>query len=179
MKILLPLLILLAAVSAKLKHCKQPGVYSNGSEICLECDTEYYLNTSDSLTKCKECFHNCDICSYAADTDIYVCHQCENGHRLAANSSSECVSCPDHCKTCDQHDVCLLCDDGADLENGKCEKHGFWGWFFAIVIIVALIGAGYFLYNKYYVPSRAGVYSRDIERDVYENQGPSPTGRRD
>ena len=141
MKELIVIGILVAAVAADVSHCKEPGVLANRREICMECDTGFYLNTSDSMSICNKCFGHCADCIYLADTISYFCNHCEDGFRIDTNNTSICAPCAGNCKTCNLEDIYMECLNGAKLVDGQCVNSNSWLWMFFIVILIFIISA--------------------------------------
>ena len=134
-----------------LSHCNTEGTLEDGTEICLECKTGYYLNMTKSLTYCDQCLHHCEVC-FSRPDQSYTCEKCKDGYRFDTQDHDKCVNCPGNCKTCDANNKCITCSDGTPvLTSGVCKSQkGMYVWLGIILVVSCFLSCARFCYSRYF-----------------------------
>jgi hypothetical protein len=80
--------------------------YHFNSNQCLQCKENYYMESENSLKKCKLCPMNCQICE-----SFVGCMKCIDGFFIStlSNGSQKCLPCPKNCLRCVTKKFCLEC----------------------------------------------------------------------
>ena len=115
------------------EKCLSCKMISGNDKECLECNGGYYLPASiQDKTKCSKCsIEGCKICDNTSNN----CIECKNNYRSIIDiNSGLIISCNllcelgngNKCLACDttkgKESLCLSCNEGYKLINGKCKK---------------------------------------------------------
>ena len=114
-------------ICSPIAHC----VYSSLLLDCLECEDNYYLNSTTKVCdETNEKFSTCKVTYNFSDGNIY-CQECKNGYYLSIENS-ECVNNENEkenyykCKRYNETGkICMTCEKGyflGELDN-KCTKN--------------------------------------------------------
>jgi hypothetical protein len=91
--------------------------YHYNSNHCLQCKKNYYMQSENSLKKCKLCPMNCQMCA-----SFVGCMKCKDGFFVStsSNGTQECLPCPQNCLRCVTDIFCLECRPSYfKIKNGK------------------------------------------------------------
>lgn len=107
-KIVLGMLIFCGFINfaeAAIEHC-----IDEWYRECYECEDGYTLN--ESMSACIECnIPNCGVCS----DDGQSCAYC--GTNYGKDGNGGCKPCPEHCRSCDDAQVCRHCENNYILQK--------------------------------------------------------------
>ena len=167
-------------------NCKVPGKLADNSEICIECNDGYYLNSSYTLNFCYECPARCSKCNIQKETKGLICTNCTEGYRFNLKDYS-CIECPSNCKVCDEK-TCQECFEGYTLNPDRvCDsKSNFMQYAFIAAVIVGVVFVIWWVYKTYLKGTpedpmnqvNESNYNKDKEKEFKKLEAPLKGGRR-
>ena len=169
-------------------NCKTPGKMADSTDICLDCNDGYFLNSSYSYTHCWGCPTRCSKCTIQAATNALICTNCTDGFRFNPLNLS-CVACPSNCKACSET-TCLQCMDGYTLNPDLvCEsKSNFMQYAFIVAVVAGVAFVIWWVYKTYLkgtpedpmnqANEMGGNYTKDKDKEQKKMEAPLKGGRR-
>ena len=179
--LVLSLAALFQQTRQKIEHCKTPGIkIEEGDEedICLECETGYFVNMTQSVEECRKCLFNCADCLYAAgNLNPYICRNCSSGFRLDPETNN-CTACATGCSQCESNTTCLVCKEGYSLQGDKTCKStsSLFKYLFIIAIVLGFAVLAWYVYRTYFQKPQNTIDHPDYEAAAYNKDLKKPDG---
>ena len=111
-------------VHCSLPNCIKCHFEENGSQICDNCSSGFYLSNGLCI-ECKYVEISNGICQVCSDNENdYTSRNCFCDHPFILVNNSACVSCPEKCLKCQYNNItkkieCLKCNSGYIINSEK------------------------------------------------------------